>query len=742
MGAAVLPFRQPRAPLRWQIDEIAECYRVIDILGSVGMPVELHTDVSDEGDPWLVFVREDTQDVIIHITRIAGQIIAASAASDRLFRGRSLRDMLQSILQAQPFVLPANRPLGTDDRLLMHPATMLVAVVATAFLASQETAVLAGDGETAFTTPESTREADTSAAARKQPLPLETASTSRVSPLTDAQAFYGTTIASAVMAAVAVIAGEQMLRPADLSRDESLLFSFTDTASETKHLVAEFLASGAIGMEAEQDSSDRQMGQFILASGESHARGGPLTTDNKRDFNDSASSQSDTQIASTSSNSLLQASLKADSPQLNGQEGLEKFYGPAPATGGQLSPPPLKIGLSAPMVSAEWIGGSYSLGAFYGSGISAPATVSADPTSTFPKRMVTALEGGAVQQAAGQIGQAIFPTSQGGAGPIATSASTSVSAQLAASLTTLPVMPQASLAQTALNDGGLGSSTSLLTDFSATSNAAKSAVTKLSIADLFSHSAVIMRAMGIDVYGAARSGSLSADVTSPNPTSDKASSTSMAILDPKPMVDLVGPAATNTLAKTSADSVLLSPTTAPETSGLGSKMVAETFGTLPAATSTAIVSPTTSDIRQPASLSTVSKVDSAVVPSVLATEQLATAREPAMIRSAADIVDAVRSMVSFAYDPRHEIVLKGQDLEILQILVKANPLIAGADRVLLSHGQILAGDGVMLMPGVALLPAEVFAPKLVASLPTVEQGALEIFFRSDLTVTLAGVIDI
>jgi len=49
---------------------------------------------------------------------------------------------------------------------------------------------------------------------------------------------------------------------------------------------------------------------------------------------------------------------------------------------------------------------------------------------------------------------------------------------------------------------------------------------------------------------------------------------------------------------------------------------------------------------------------------------------------------------------------------------------------------------VMLMPGVALLPAEVFVPKLVASLPTVQEGVLEIVFRNDLTVTLAGVIDL
>jgi len=154
------------------------------------------------------------------------------------------------------------------------------------------------------------------------------------------------------------------------------------------------------------------------------------------------------------------------------------------------------------------------------------------------------------------------------------------------------------------------------------------------------------------------------------------------------------------------------------------------------------VGKTTSDIVQPTGYSVGSTLGgaSAITPSIAQPPPIGSGLAP--IRSGAEIVQVVQSIVSFAFDPRHQIVLKGQDLEILQILVKANPLIAGADRVLLSHGQILAGDGVMLMPGVALLPAEVFAPKLVASLPTIKEGALEIFFRDDLTVTLAGVIDI
>jgi hypothetical protein len=48
----------------------------------------------------------------------------------------------------------------------------------------------------------------------------------------------------------------------------------------------------------------------------------------------------------------------------------------------------------------------------------------------------------------------------------------------------------------------------------------------------------------------------------------------------------------------------------------------------------------------------------------------------------------------------------------------------------------------MLMPGVALVPSEIFTPKIVADLPTKAGSTLDVFFSHDLTVTLAGVIDL
>ena len=145
MSAVIVPFRTARKrPDAWAIEDVSECYRIVDSLARVGMALTLERGESDEGDPWIIFVREDTQDVLIHLARIDGEVIAASIASEHMFRGRSLREVLRRILQAQPFVLPPTLPVDAGDRILMHPATMLAAVLATAF-------VHAGQAEAAVT---------------------------------------------------------------------------------------------------------------------------------------------------------------------------------------------------------------------------------------------------------------------------------------------------------------------------------------------------------------------------------------------------------------------------------------------------------------------------------------------------------------------------------------------------------------------------------------------------------------
>ena len=128
-----------KGPQPWTNDELAELFRVVDILGRAGLKVDTETGLSDEGDPWFVFCRADTGDVIAHFARIDGKFIAASIAIDQTYTGANFRQIIEKMVESQPLVLPqANR--GT--RLLLHPAVILTAFVATA-LAHSEKAIAA-----------------------------------------------------------------------------------------------------------------------------------------------------------------------------------------------------------------------------------------------------------------------------------------------------------------------------------------------------------------------------------------------------------------------------------------------------------------------------------------------------------------------------------------------------------------------------------------------------------------------
>lgn len=723
MGAAVLPFLPRRASSRWQMNEIAECYRVIDILGGVGMAVTLEADVSDEGEPWLIFVREDSQDVIIHIARINGQVVAASTASDTLFRGRSMRDVLQRILQAQPFILPASRPLGSDDRLLMHPATMLVAVVATAFLASQQSPALAGDGEVAFTDGDGGSLAEAAAPGRKQALSLDSNPITRTSPPSDAHhSMYAAAVAAAVLATVAILEGLQ------LPRIDSFLEKVRFTAASI--LVAEKstqssaylpeVGDGAAGLD--QDLLLRLTGVALRGLEDTRAAAAEAAAPPPSSLAVSSTTRAAEVAAQTIS---LQAGLNTPEADKN-PLGLTL----STATDARFLPASGQAGLVADggttgERSAVFEGVSLNAqsGAWRSAGSSAQALASAAKTPA-PLEGTSQAHHLSAALTIGDIGIGLA------ASRAAAVQSTSAPGSVASSAPS-PAQVAGELPQATSNVTSAVAST--LVEFSLGMADSKGASGKvsLSLVDVFWHSAAFMRSAGLDLYGTSHDRGGIADARSVK-----------VFVDPPTVV--AAPLDVGTSANKAARDAVTTPTKLIEAEALP---LASAISATPVITSKSPV-----EASAPISKATLEVVPAGPVvptpsPDAKLIETPTTALNPAvqapvMVLTAADIVQTMKSLVSFAYDPRHEIVLKGQDLDILQILVKANPLIAGADRVLLSHGKILAGDGVMLMPGVALLPAEVFAPKLVASLPSTKEGALEVAFRDDLTVTLAGVIDI
>jgi hypothetical protein len=130
VGAVVFAFGEGRASHRpWQNHELAEFYRAIDILGRAGLVVVPDMGISDEGDPWFAFCRGDTGDVIVHIARIDGLLVATSIASKEIVRGAELRNIIDAVTRIAPLGIPV---ADADRRLFLHPAVVLTAFIAAA----------------------------------------------------------------------------------------------------------------------------------------------------------------------------------------------------------------------------------------------------------------------------------------------------------------------------------------------------------------------------------------------------------------------------------------------------------------------------------------------------------------------------------------------------------------------------------------------------------------------------------
>lgn len=134
-GQLLAFLRQPSS-CDWTQQELAEFYRVEDALLQGGFAVTTDRGVSDEGDPWFVVCRADTEEVIAHFARIDREYVIASNLQPGPAYGRDFRALVRGMLESHPLTLPIRRNQG--QKVLLHPATLLVALLATAYMISSE----------------------------------------------------------------------------------------------------------------------------------------------------------------------------------------------------------------------------------------------------------------------------------------------------------------------------------------------------------------------------------------------------------------------------------------------------------------------------------------------------------------------------------------------------------------------------------------------------------------------------
>ena len=140
----VLSFFRASERSDWSQRELAEFYRVEDALTKSGVGISTDRGLTDEGEPWFVFFRQDNEEVIVHFARIGGEYVVASNFTEAVARGRNFQTLVRELLDSHPYVLPKQH--SSRSTVFLHPATLLAALVVTGYVKSSELNATADDG--------------------------------------------------------------------------------------------------------------------------------------------------------------------------------------------------------------------------------------------------------------------------------------------------------------------------------------------------------------------------------------------------------------------------------------------------------------------------------------------------------------------------------------------------------------------------------------------------------------------
>jgi hypothetical protein len=147
MGAQVVSFLNwshraaPQPVADWSQQELAEFYRVESALIRAGLSIETDRGLSDEGDPWFVFLRAEDGEVVVHFARVDGEYLIAGPAYEKVARGYDFNALVRAMIARHPLVQPNER----GGNILLHPAAILVAIVGTAFFKTGEAKAMDND---------------------------------------------------------------------------------------------------------------------------------------------------------------------------------------------------------------------------------------------------------------------------------------------------------------------------------------------------------------------------------------------------------------------------------------------------------------------------------------------------------------------------------------------------------------------------------------------------------------------
>lgn len=134
----------------WANQEIASFMRAHRLLAIAGLSLETERGVTDEGDPWFVFVNQDG-DVFAHFARIEDVYILDSIIQQEIAKARSLDELISAFAETTTPVDGVDHTSTSatvvpfialrESKVRLHPGATLAALIWTIYIQSGELAV-------------------------------------------------------------------------------------------------------------------------------------------------------------------------------------------------------------------------------------------------------------------------------------------------------------------------------------------------------------------------------------------------------------------------------------------------------------------------------------------------------------------------------------------------------------------------------------------------------------------------
>lgn len=126
----------------WTNQELADLYRTQRILALAGVTTQVDHGITDEGDPWFVFM-DSHNEVLVHFSRFDGFYLVTSQMQEEPIRGDSLHDLVSEFSRRVQPVAQAGQnvvSLARNNRgvVFIHPAAALAALVWSVYLMADE----------------------------------------------------------------------------------------------------------------------------------------------------------------------------------------------------------------------------------------------------------------------------------------------------------------------------------------------------------------------------------------------------------------------------------------------------------------------------------------------------------------------------------------------------------------------------------------------------------------------------